>query len=207
MMYYNTISPPLKYIIETISNDKKFSNFFLCGGTSLSLQLGHRISVDADFISAKEFDKDELIATILLIYPNAQNIHQNAFGVFCTINQIKVDFLSWNIPFIKPTKKIDAIKLISIEDIVAMKLFAILQRGEKKDYMDIATLLKNSSLTELISYYKLRHNNSDEALVLKFLVSYSDIENQPEPQMLNSLNWKESKLIITDAIKNYTNQF
>ena len=72
--------------------------------------------------------------------------------------------------------------------------------------MDIATLLESNSLTQLLSFYKLRHNNSDEALVLRFLVSYSDIENQPEPQMLNGLNWKESKLIIASAIKNYINQ-
>jgi predicted nucleotidyltransferase component of viral defense system len=205
-MHYNTISSQLKQIIETFSSNKKFSNFFLCGGTSLSLQIGHRISVDADFISEKEFDKDELIASVLLVYPDTQNIHQNTFGVFLTIDQIKVDFLSWNIPFIKPTKKIDVINLLSIEDIAAMKLFAILNRGEKKDYMDIATLLESNSLTQLLSFYKLRHNNSDEALVLRFLVSYSDIENQPEPQMLNGLNWKESKLIIASAIKNYINQ-
>ena len=36
------------------------NSFVLCGGTAVALQLGHRSSVDFDFVAANEFDPDEL---------------------------------------------------------------------------------------------------------------------------------------------------
>jgi hypothetical protein len=38
--------------------DKELADFYLVGGTSLALQIGHRISVDLDLFSTKDFDND-----------------------------------------------------------------------------------------------------------------------------------------------------
>jgi len=51
MLYYNTISPELKSIVETICTADYFHGFRLCGGSALALQKGHRISLDADFVT------------------------------------------------------------------------------------------------------------------------------------------------------------
>lgn len=52
---------------------KFFNEFYLAGGTALALQIGHRISVDFDFFSAKELKKD-LLSEIEKFFGGANNI-------------------------------------------------------------------------------------------------------------------------------------
>ncbi len=54
-MHYNTISESLHKILQRLMQEEVFSNFRLVGGTSLSLQLGHRISVDIDLFSDQQY--------------------------------------------------------------------------------------------------------------------------------------------------------
>jgi Nucleotidyl transferase AbiEii toxin, Type IV TA system len=42
----------------------ELNNFYLVGGTALSLQYGHRISVDIDLFSGEKFD-NEIILKVL----------------------------------------------------------------------------------------------------------------------------------------------
>lgn len=202
-MHANTVSPQLLEIIKKVSANDSFSGFRLCGGTALALQIGHRISVDADFITESIKDKDLLLKNILQLFPNATDINTGAFGIFLKVDSIKVDFLSWDIPFIRDAVEDENIKFLSVEEIAAMKIFAILQRGEKKDYMDIASLLGIYSLKQIIDFYQERHKGSDAAVVIRYLSSYSDIENQPEPIMLNGLSWAGAKTKLADAILDF----
>lgn len=50
-MYWNTVNPQLKSTLEQLMNTDLFSSFRLVGGTSLSLQLGHRMSIDIDMFT------------------------------------------------------------------------------------------------------------------------------------------------------------
>lgn len=202
-MHLNTISPGLKKIIDQVFASNYFSEFRLCGGTGLSLQTGHRISVDADFVTENPIENDLVTSQILKTFKNATDIHRGELGVFFRIDSIKVDFLSWNLPFIRHAVLDNGWRLLHKEEIIAMKLFAILQRGEKKDYMDIASLLKDYSLSQMLSFYRERHKASDDAVVLRFLASYSDIEFQPLPEMLNGLSWEEAKSALARAIKQH----
>ena len=51
MMYYNTVNDFLKSTLITLMESSVFESFRLVGGTALSLQLGHRLSVDIDLFS------------------------------------------------------------------------------------------------------------------------------------------------------------
>lgn len=51
MLHYNTFNNVLKNSLITLMNSKEFDQFRLVGGTALSLQLGHRLSVDIDLFS------------------------------------------------------------------------------------------------------------------------------------------------------------
>jgi predicted nucleotidyltransferase component of viral defense system len=205
MLHWQTISPELKEIILKISQNHAFHPFRLCGGTALSLQLGHRISVDADFVSASHFDKNFIAGEVEKILTDVSDLYIGDLGVFLKSKGIKVDFLSWNIPFIKPAVINSEIPLLDIEEIAAMKLFAITRRGEKKDYIDIAFLLQTYSLKTLIECYKIRHPKNDTAIVIKFLLSYGDIENQPEPKMTIEFDWQKAKQVLKESVKAYIN--
>lgn len=51
MLYYNTVNELLKQSLLSLMSVREFESFRLVGGTSLSLQLGHRISVDIDLFT------------------------------------------------------------------------------------------------------------------------------------------------------------
>lgn len=46
--------------------------FVLCGGTAVALQLGHRSSVDFDFVAREEFDPDELTSRVSFLQGSRQ---------------------------------------------------------------------------------------------------------------------------------------
>lgn len=47
----NTVNSNLRDYLEVLMKSSVFSDFRLVGGTALSLQLGHRISIDIDLFS------------------------------------------------------------------------------------------------------------------------------------------------------------
>jgi hypothetical protein len=55
MLYYNTVNDLLKNSLITLMNAPIFQNFRLVGGTALSLQIGHRESIDIDLFSDAEY--------------------------------------------------------------------------------------------------------------------------------------------------------
>jgi predicted nucleotidyltransferase len=50
---YFTVSELLLDVLKKLMADETFNDFVLVGGTALSLQLGHRISVDIDLFTEK----------------------------------------------------------------------------------------------------------------------------------------------------------
>lgn len=55
MMYYSTVSPDLKSVLKILMDSDILKPFRLVGGTSLSLQLGHRISIDIDLFTDSDY--------------------------------------------------------------------------------------------------------------------------------------------------------
>jgi hypothetical protein len=203
MICYNTVSDSLLQLVKRITDDLSFQKFRLGGGTALALQIGHRKSIDADFISAEAFDNEAIARRLEETFSTVKDIHRGTHGVFCRLNDIKVDFLTWCRPFIRNAVTEDGLRLLHVEEIAAMKFFAITRRGEKKDYVDIAALLKLYSLDQLMNFYSERHPENDAATAARFLVSYSDIESQPMPAMLNEMSWEDCKAVLQQSVKNY----
>lgn len=50
-LYYNTVSDLLAASLKALMAESVFSEFRLVGGTALSLQLGHRKSIDIDLFT------------------------------------------------------------------------------------------------------------------------------------------------------------
>lgn len=56
MLHYKTIEPNTPGILKKIQQIKELYNVRLVGGTSLALQIGHRKSIDLDFLETIEAD-------------------------------------------------------------------------------------------------------------------------------------------------------
>ena len=50
-LHYNTVSKTLTKCLKELMNEPLLKDFVLVGGTSLSLQLGHRVSIDIDLFT------------------------------------------------------------------------------------------------------------------------------------------------------------
>lgn len=54
-LYWNTVSNTLRQCLDILMGSDEFKDFRLVGGAALSLQLGHRISVDIDLFTDNEY--------------------------------------------------------------------------------------------------------------------------------------------------------
>jgi hypothetical protein len=122
-------------------------SFVLYGGTAVALHLGHRTSVDFDFFRSMPLDKKEIEiafsfmdgATTLQEDPNTL-----VLSAPMTSGPVKVSFFGGLAigRINKPHHTSDSTLLVaSLEDLLATKLKAILDRAEAKDYRDIAAIL------------------------------------------------------------------
>ena len=176
-----------------------FSEMRLVGGTSLALQIGHRKSIDIDLFGLLNVDFDVLtdeLKTIgdVVVLGNSKNIHTYL------IDEIKVDIVHFEYPWLQNRVEVDGIYLAGIEDIAAMKLGAIIGRGSKKDFIDLYYILQQFDLTQLLSLYGQKyHPNGSIFLVLKSLVYFEDAENEAMPWMFHDLSWEEVKTTIQNA--------
>lgn len=112
------------------------STFCLVGGTSLSLQIGHRKSIDLDLFSEVKFDSDELLKNLEKDFPQIEVLTKMEGTLLTRIQGIKVDILRFNYSTIRPVRMDGNLRLLTPQDIAPMKLDAIAGRGKKKDFYD-----------------------------------------------------------------------
>jgi len=93
MLHWETVSPELKEVLYIIASNQHFKSFRLCGGPALALQLGHRKSVDADYVSQGFFDKQHLMRICSAEIPSVTDMFAGELGIFLKSNGIKLDFL------------------------------------------------------------------------------------------------------------------
>ncbi|MFT7033245.1 MAG: putative nucleotidyltransferase component of viral defense system [Cyclobacteriaceae bacterium] len=147
----------------------------MAGGTALALQIGHRISIDLDFFSEHGFDEKHLVNILERDY-NASIISQYENTVLTNIEGVKVDIISHQYEQLSKSSVVDGIRMASKDDIAAMKLNAVVNRGAKKDFVDIFFLLHDYSLNQLITLHNRKYPNQNELLVLKSLTYFADAD-------------------------------
>lgn len=204
MLFTQTARPELMELLDEIMSVPLFDSFNLAGGTSLALQIGHRNSVDIDLFGDVRLATEEYISYFgddrnISITTKSKRILQ------LSINNIKVDFVDYTYPLLAPIQVIENIRLVSKQDIAAMKLNAIAGRGSKKDFIDIFFLLDYFSLSEMIEFYKEKYSDGNEFLVLKSLNYFSDAEVQTTPKMFKDFSWEDAKSTIKSELSQLLN--
>jgi len=210
MLFKQATTPFLFETLENLMQWQPLQNFRLVGGTGLSLQLGHRQSVDIDLFSDIEFDKQDLAKIFRKKMPTA-DIRILTFGLTVYISNVDNNILKLDImetdAFIRPQVMINGIRLAHLEDIAAMKLEAITSRNIKKDFYDIAELLNIYKLEELLSFYKEKYPYNDIKQVLENITFFSeDCELDFEPKILKEIDWTAVKFSLIDAFNYYIEQ-
>lgn len=200
MLFYSTIDDSTLELLKNIQGSSFFQDFQLVGGTSLALQIGHRISIDLDLFTSSKIDTSA-IRNQLDQFGRIRVVNQLPSILNLFIDDVKVDFVSYRYDFINPPIIQDDLKLASIPDIAAMKLAAITGRGSRKDFIDLSFLLDIYTLPEIFSFYNKKFPDGSEFLVYKSLVYFEDAEIEPMPIMIKPVNWEDVKNKIIAEVK------
>jgi hypothetical protein len=122
-------------------------SFVLYGGTAVALYLGHRNSVDFDFFKTEPLDKKDIEAAFTFMrHVRTIQEDENTLVVISPMRSgpVKVSFFGGVAigRINEPLRTKDATLLVaSLEDLLATKLKAIMDRAEAKDYRDISAML------------------------------------------------------------------
>jgi predicted nucleotidyltransferase component of viral defense system len=187
---------------------KCLANFNLVGGTSLALQLGHRLSIDLDFFTVNDFETIEIVNELqnklqfeIVLQKNNSLILNVEFPTNSKLF-VKVDILKYPYQLIDKVIQYDGIRLVSIIDIIPMKLSAIANRGAKKDFYDIYFLLNSMSLKEMLDLFSRKFPNINHFHLLKSLTYFDDADEDANPKIFTKINWEQVKT----KIENVTNE-
>lgn len=184
----------LKRITEVVS----IKNYYMIGGTALSLQLGLRESYDFDFCVQDEFNNEQLLKELKTI--GEIEVTQNQKGT-CDVllNGVQVSFFYYPNNIINDfsiTDDIPNLKMASILDIAVMKIVAIGGRGEKKDFFDLYNIIKkcNINVNELASgLIKKCGSNVNYVNVIMGLSYFEDAEDEILSKTFIEYDWEKIK--------------
>ncbi|WP_338223487.1 nucleotidyl transferase AbiEii/AbiGii toxin family protein [Algoriphagus confluentis] len=123
------------------------------------------------------------------------------FGIFCFIDEIKVDLVKHPHPILGPVETIEEIRFFSDRDIMAMKIQAILGRGKKKDFWDISELLQHYSVADFIQSHKEKYSTQNLLISIpQVMVYFQDAEEDEDPVSLKGQTWTSVKKTITKKV-------
>ncbi len=184
MLFKDAVSPGMLELLIKLQSEELLKGFYLAGGTSLSLQIGHRISVDLDLFSTDDFAVEEMLEFLESNY-NFASFYTSKNTIRGSIDEIKIDIISHKYPLVEPPVFKEGVALISIKDISAMKLNAIALDGTRsKDFVDLYFLLKQFSIEEILGFYQKKYKTRNILHVLKSLTYFSEVKLSDWPVML-----------------------
>jgi predicted nucleotidyltransferase component of viral defense system len=185
-----------------------FDEFRLVGGTALSLQRGHRMSVDIDLFTdaiydSVDFGKIEEYLKSIWPYVDSYKITPIGFGKSYFVGKNEKDCIKLDIyytdPFIEGCKITDTIRLASVSEIIAMKMDVIARGGRKKDFWDIHDLIGDYSLNNMLALHKKRYPYiHDPDLIRMQLTNFSSADEDFEPICLQGKHWELIKLDLIE---------
>lgn len=206
MLHTQTVESGAFSLLRQLMEIPALREFSLVGGTALSLMYGHRKSVDLDLFSHTPFENETIISSLEKEFTSRFIREQKPqwFGVFCYINNVKVDLVRHPHPLIAPIQTIEGIRMFSTEDIIAMKVQAVLGRGRKKDFWDIAELLHHYSVDDFISFHKKKYATQNLLISVPQAITYfADAEEDEDPVNLKHRSWEKVKAFIAEKVSNY----
>ncbi|MGY5354191.1 nucleotidyl transferase AbiEii/AbiGii toxin family protein [Wenyingzhuangia sp. IMCC45467] len=186
----------------------------MVGGTSLSLQYGHRESIDIDLFTDEpygsiDFKKLETILQKTFAYVDTTSVGEVVFGRSYFVgtspdNALKLD-IYYTEPFVFLMLEIENIRLATTEEIAAMKFEVIANGGRKKDFWDVHELLNTFTLDEMLSFYEKRNPYvSTRRELLKACIDFSYAEDDLTPNCYKNKIWELIKLDIEEKVLELT---
>ncbi len=215
MLHYSTVNDLLKNSLLKLMKSDVFNDFRLVGGTALSLQIGHRESIDIDLFSDSEYGTLDFNAIENYLKENFQYVDFlntiPAMGKSYFIgenkeNTIKLD-VYYTDTYIQPYIEVDGIRMATIEEIIAMKIDVVQRGGRKKDFWDLHDLLESYDISQMLDLHKQRYPYThDIDLIIQNFTSFELADEDFNPICSKGKYWEFIKEDFEETILKHKNK-
>jgi len=178
--------------------------FYLAGGTAVALHLGHRRSVDLDWFTPSALadplqHADRMRAEGLAL----TDVETQRGTLHARIDGVRVSFIEYRYPLLRGAEPLGdtEARVAALDDLAAMKLAAVAQRGTRRDFVDVHALAARRPLADLLDLYRRKYGVTDITHVLYGLSYFDDAESEQMPDMLAPADWAAIKAAIRGWIK------
>lgn len=212
-IYWDILNKSQKEVFSKLSVLRDLGAY-LAGGTALALRIGHRTSVDFDFYAPTHFKSGALIKTLKKISPELKiKIIRDTDDTFEAIlnSRVRFSIFYYYYKLLKETVSVENVAIVSLEDIAAMKLIAISQRGKRRDFIDFYYLLKIFNLRQIMKATEKKYPDFDIYNGLRGLLYFKDANDDLEISRIKifdkKLSWKKVKREIEKKVKEFYSHF
>jgi hypothetical protein len=202
MLRHETVTPETLGLIRELQTEPLLANFHLVGGTGLALQIGHRLSIDIDLFTREPFDSDRVMEMLITKHRFQRSFQApHTLKGFCSgvmLDLVRHDYEEFEVLLE------DGIRMLSMQDIAAMKLNAIVGDGTRvKDFIDIYFLLDVFPLEDMVRFYCRKYKQDDALIVLRCLAYFDDTSVADWPRLLRQpeVSFEQIKERLRLAVK------
>lgn len=183
----------------------------LGGGTSLSLQIGHRVSYDFDIFTHGKFPRNLWKDVTITFGKNCQKLLDFDDQLNLVIpNGVNITFFHDDYKHLFTPVKSEPIDLMNVKDIACNKAYIIGKRPKWRDYVDLYFLLRDRHILfdELIHFSKTKFGSDfSERLFLQQLVYWDDITDYKIEFLGDEVHRDETKSFLWEQVKTYKNSY
>lgn len=200
--HWEALTPATLQAFHQVARLPFITDFYLAGGTGLALHLGHRFSADLDLFSPAEtaVGPDQRDGLRILLDDPSLDITYDKDGTFVANWQgVGVSFFRLSLyPLAQQPMLLAGIPLATVPEIGAMKLAAIIDRGTRKDMVDLFCLLQVAPLETIfeVAAFKYARVPSFPVSAVRAMAYFADAEALPMPRMLDRTPWPKMKKFL-----------
>lgn len=194
-MFARTLSLDAKTGLALLGKSGLVKDAYLAGGSALALYFGHRYSLDLDFFTKKKFDPIKLRNALGKIASFKEELAKG-ISLIGTFNKVKFSYFQYDYPLIEKFNTYLDINIAHPHDIAAMKINAVMDRGTKRDFVDLYELVKQKiSIEMMFKYYDQKYGAwaNNRYSIIKALGYFDDAEAGEMPKMIKKVSWEEVK--------------
>lgn len=203
-MFTKALSKDTAAVLALLGKSAILEDAYLAGGTACALQLGHRVSLDLDFFTEKEFPT-EVVLKQLEKLPEFKLDETSKWTILGNLSKVKFSLFYYPYPLIKKISVFSQVNIASLEDIAAMKIEAICSRGTKRDFIDLYFLIRNKfPLNKILKFYDKKYHRLSNKIyhISRSLNYFADADSQKSPKMLIPVSWEEIKKFFQNQVLN-----
>jgi predicted nucleotidyltransferase component of viral defense system len=195
--HWNAITPKMRWLLIHLGQQSFTRRFYLAGGTALSLQIGHRRSVDFDFFSEiDELDEKSRSEIVHSLSSLPIQVIENVGGnLLLLVDGIRTGFFSYGYPLVQETLPVENIHLASLVDIGLMKCDALISRGSRKDFYDLFYLAQTINLEHLLQIGQKKYAlfRDFPLMVLESMQLFDNADRDVQPELFDNIPWAQVK--------------